>query len=311
MLAISIMVLSLVFSGCTLGVNNHTISPTPILASPTVTQPLLTPTLTSSPTESPEIPETLPPYDRMNMGSAGTLTGNVVLINIFLSDEESYLNDEERQEVMDRLDEMAEWFYYQIEKYDKELNIIYNLDDLSIDYHSDSILIPRPGAGSEYDSTWGFDVMYEVYTSYDIGSLLERYNADNYAFIMHINKPGRSYAQPISYEYRDWFAYKYGELTPEFCVIFNRNRLTLRETVPHTYAHEVLHLFGAIDLYYPNNPLDERFQLALEYAPDEIMRRLHDDISRNTISNLTAYLIGWTDHLEERYKVFIEEYKLG
>lgn len=63
--------------------------------------------------------------------------------------------------------------------------------------------------------------------------------------------------------------------------------------------HEMLHLFGAVDLYFP-----AAFeQTAMEYFPDSIM--LNTAGSR-TVDNLTAYSIGWTDRLDEKAVLFLQ-----
>ena len=63
-------------------------------------------------------------------------------------------------------------------------------------------------------------------------------------------------------------------------------------------AHEVLHLFGAVDLYpnytYPNFNFNE---LGSTY-PNEIMRIQHKPIDKLMISPITQYFIGWQDTLD-------------
>ena len=56
-------------------------------------------------------------------------------------------------------------------------------------------------------------------------------------------------------------------------------------------AHELLHLFGAEDLY--GQP--QREKLALAQYEKDIMLWTESFINRNTIGDFTAYCIGWTD----------------
>lgn len=58
----------------------------------------------------------------------------------------------------------------------------------------------------------------------------------------------------------------------------------------HTIAHELLHQFGAVDLYYPAEVLKTVQQMGY----DSIMAA-H---SSTHIDSLTAYLIGWTDEID-------------
>ncbi|MBR5447015.1 MAG: hypothetical protein IKV40_01185 [Clostridia bacterium] len=75
-------------------------------------------------------------------------------------------------------------------------------------------------------------------------------------------------------------------------------RVTLYEYDDHTIAHEILHLFGAEDFYYP----DEVKETADRILGDSIM-------SGNTlvVDPLTAYLVGWTDLLSDNALEFLEE----
>lgn len=64
--------------------------------------------------------------------------------------------------------------------------------------------------------------------------------------------------------------------------------------------HEILHLFGAVDLYFP-----EAFnQAAKVLYPDSIMV---STVGKRTIDSLTAYSIGWTDEWDTNARLFLEE----
>ena len=72
------------------------------------------------------------------------------------------------------------------------------------------------------------------------------------------------------------------------------------EEEPAVYAHEILHIFGAHDLYrgeeYSRAVTD---YIAANY-PDEIMRSVAGEgrISEQ-ISRITAYHLGWIDEIPE------------
>lgn len=74
------------------------------------------------------------------------------------------------------------------------------------------------------------------------------------------------------------FAVSGGEC--EYCVLFDR---------PGSFRHELYHLFGAKDFYYPEVVADH----ARAFLPGSVML---DSESINAVTDpLTAYLIGWTD----------------
>ena len=67
--------------------------------------------------------------------------------------------------------------------------------------------------------------------------------------------------------------------------------------------HEMLHLFGADDLYDPYVE-GEKLALIEEYCPYELMRYIPDDIQETSLSPLTRFLIGWENRLDDQFAVF-------
>jgi hypothetical protein len=113
--------------------------------------------------------------------------------------------------------------------------------------------------------------------------------------ILHVLKAGRSYALP-SVINRDQ--------KMERVVMFMRRRhlksgLSVDEEqasilvpeYPASYVHEILHLFGAQDLYKPEA---RRLAAAIRY-PDEVMLRSSRPLSSVDVSAYTAYYVGWSD----------------
>lgn len=80
--------------------------------------------------------------------------------------------------------------------------------------------------------------------------------------------------------------------------LFAEHSIITSKNVP-VIAHEVLHLFGAVDLYpnytYPNFNF---YELSQAY-PNEIMRIQHKPVEKLIISPITEYLIGWQDTLSK------------
>jgi hypothetical protein len=119
---------------------------------------------------------------------------------------------------------------------------------------------------------------------------------DEQLAILHVMKPGRSYALP-SVASRDAGVERvvmfqryveiqyYGEESPaEDAGIVVSER-------PSAFVHEVLHVFGAQDMYIP----EARRLVAAERYPDEVMLRGHGPLRDLSISEYTAYHIGWSD----------------
>lgn len=72
---------------------------------------------------------------------------------------------------------------------------------------------------------------------------------------------------------------------------------------PSVIAHELLHLFGAIDLYLgpwdSNRKVRRKKVWAMKEFPNEIMAFAYRNIDSLEISDLTKYLIGWQNSLNE------------
>jgi hypothetical protein len=78
---------------------------------------------------------------------------------------------------------------------------------------------------------------------------------------------------------------------------------------PSEIAHNLLHLYGAADMYrtiYRQN--DKKIKFLESEFPDEIMR---DPYGKNIwsleISSYTKYLIGWTNEIDYRYEAYLTD----
>lgn len=89
--------------------------------------------------------------------------------------------------------------------------------------------------------------------------------------------------------FRD-FAHSGSSLDGEYVV--------LSENADSLY-HELCHLYGAKDFYYP----DEVLELATQYFPDSLMAFSND----GSVDELTAYLIGWSDTLTANAEAFLRD----
>ena len=104
------------------------------------------------------------------------------------------------------------------------------------------------------------------------------YNAKEAPVFFCVNYSGRSFG--IDWNRGDFF--EYGVLFAEAA----------------DYRHELNHLFGAIDFYYPA----EVVALSDQYLPNSIMSGGDVQVT----DSLTAYLIGWTDQVSVQAKAFID-----
>ncbi|BDY05258.1 hypothetical protein [Ferrimonas sp. YFM] len=110
------------------------------------------------------------------------------------------------------------------------------------------------------------------------------------ALVFHSNGEARSFALSCrSKEQAPRCHYEYAMLT-EKMVPGARHSF-----VPQVQAHEMLHLFGAADLY--------RIRNARDYAVTDIMNYYSDTLGHATIEPITAWSIGWAEAPNAPFKI--------
>lgn len=132
----------------------------------------------------------------------------------------------------------------------------------------------------------GFDDGWDMYRY-----LQDFTGTDQVAMLFFLNKPGRSYT--IRDQHRD------GREELEFSVIFESYPGFSTSATSATIAHELLHLFGAEDYYDPYGDYPRRKALAESQIPDDIMLVTYYNVKDNTLSQATAFTVGWTDQVPE------------
>ena len=127
----------------------------------------------------------------------------------------------------------------------------------------------------------------------------KEFKGNQVVIIFHVNKKGTSYnltysegINPIYYAERVVMFYKYENGVPTYAA---------------SYAHEILHSFGAGELYFPYDSSEERREIAKRYFPNDVMFRVDYKINNRTIGEYTAYRIGWLQVLNQNYQVFEDE----
>ncbi len=234
-----------------------------------------------------ETPEILSSYD---LGYAGTLEGKTVIISLFADSQYLRWTREEEEKTLPVLASALSYLTEEAKKAGKEVSFIYDWREEEDLYHTARVFFPFDKEGKFIDyldlrtQSW---VKHKV--SYD--DLLAEYEADNILMIIYFPDEDRSYA--VCYD---------GEDIPEETMIMFKNANAA------TYAHEMLHLFGAHDLYEDGGYPEEYLQYVKKTYPKEVMLTVKEkDLLKITkiISPITAYHIGWREDLPE-----LEEYPL-
>ncbi len=207
-------------------------------------------------------------------GSCAFLRGDVLLNVVFVNDSESVWTENDKQEVRNGHIEAAKLTKADAQKYGVNIN-------MQIEYREANV----SGTFSVKDYTeWAEKALksagFKDKKSVNI-ALEKKYKVDEAPILLYVNRPGRSFA--VRYSGSEGVEY----------AIFYRDAIDFR--------HELYHLFGAEDFYYP-----EQIKLiAKKYFQNSIMLTSENAV----VDDLTAYLLGWTDTLSETANNFLEETK--
>ena len=274
--------------------------------------PKVTPTPAPTPTPRPTIALPTPsPTPRLyngwelfsERGSANDLDGTTVVLSIFVSDEGNSWtwdvnNGRDNILAYDSLKSLGiacNWISKEAKRYGANAVFYYDwsvYNDLFYEVQLEGYVSSQYAAGV-YSTVAGW-----IHRSIDSADLLRRYGADNIVYLLFINQPTDSMAVSDSFNQsngKQLFAY-------EFCRLYIYN--AGNEISPAGIAHEMLHCFGAKDLYYANYGITQEYVDYLErLGTNDIMRitwelntgrHLYDSIS-NELSQIDAYYLGMID----------------
>lgn len=229
------------------------------------------------------------------MGSVGLITQPTALYSVYLDFEENAWTQEDREFQAGQLSLALDWLREQGKEYGADLNLTTQQEDPALacqaSYNGpigdgESPLI------SEFDR-WAQEVCRQ---------LSEKSDQERVGVLFFLPATGQSYTVVYKPEYGNDYYYEYS-------VIFQYRPHTLENQWPGpaVLAHEILHLFGAVDLYPGQQSLSQELaeQVTQRY-PDEIMYTVYQEgktVSLEEItqqlSPFTAYRVGLTRDLED------------
>lgn len=228
------------------------------------------------------------PRSSYGLGSAEYLEGRNLLYSLFVDTPRSTWSNEEKETTLRNLNRAALYIEETAQEYGQETELI-------CDWQENENLTGRASVDFEIADDKDFldqmdkeiGIWVESLVNYE--GLKEEYDAEGIALLIFVNNPGTSYA--IVYDGTD---------NPKESVVF------FAKEPPAVYAHEILHLFGAHDLYQDAEYSKEITDYIQEIYPTEIMRtvtgrggEIFEEAIVNTVSPVTAYHLGWIDEIEE------------
>lgn len=233
--------------------------------------------------------------DKIWKGSSRKLMGDCVVLSVFVSDaDEHKWTSDDKTKTLEILDEAIEWLAAQAEPYGVEFSFECECLNPNKDIRLDDIpawasdIATKTQAFDEIMEQLGYDNATAFYES-----IKEQYDGYNIAVLFFMNKEERSYMHSIAIEHPDEFL--------EVNVNFKSPHTKLARV--GTVAHELLHAFTAQDLYnVAGTPEGEAaWKRAVARFPKEIMHYSSYDVEENTLSEFTAFLVGWHDEPKKWY----------
>lgn len=171
-----------------------------------------------------------PDFDTgMDEGSAGSLTGRCLIVNVFLSDPESGWSGEEVSRVLEMLGEGTAFLNASAAAEGVELSLTCTGEADSLYFRTETVL---PSDYMDFGWTGGiFDGGLEPFVRRSVD--IDAY--DGYCVMLHVNKQGRSYALSCNSAYYDYRLY-----AAERCVMYytGRRYLRIRAEREHVYARD-------------------------------------------------------------------------
>lgn len=206
-----------------------------------------------------------------NMGPNGKLRGNICALVVFVSTPMYPWTESDISKYTGTMYDNLNAISDQAAKYGVSVKLDWKYWQVDLDH--------EPKAWPDTDWEWYWQLLREFFVKDSMVELQSYWESnlgyDDTPFIFVFNAPGRSYC------------YEYGtcDTVEEFAIVYYA-----QPNLQH-YAtmHEMLHLYGAADLYDYHNEGIQR--ITDSYFPRTVMR----DSTKTDVDAFTAYLIGWTN----------------
>ena len=230
----------------------------------------------------------------IGQGSAHKLEGDVYVLNFFVGTPDAPADAALARSCLDDLAKAEAWLERQAARFGKRLHFTgasYGMNG--------ELTLPRESIPDDpgIPNAWFFpETVYRKQGFRDGWDVSEYINWElsdcaQWISIVHCNIRGRSFACPASQELISCNEKKF---FLESCVVFRYDSWPpYRPTTAATYAHEILHLFGASDLY-ARNPAEKKDEARFRRRyPDSIMLGSRESLQESTVDEVTAWLVGW------------------
>ena len=252
--------------------------------------------------------------ERYPHGSAGRLEGTIAVVSIFADDQfgtwdaTDQKNRARNSRAYYDLRLACDFLTTESAKYDKTVSFLWDwMEHSELYYEADLKAVNLANVLYDYGT---IDQMIWTFIEQNVDSegIRKRYQADSVIYMVYANSPADMNGPSCTRNFYLGMEYPY-----EICYIqMNQND---RETPPSVFAHEMLHTFGAPDIYWTDIYTNYRLEYGItkDYVKqinknglNDIMRITWDPKTGNylyhsiaqEITDITAYYVGLTDESE-------------
>ena len=238
---------------------------------------------------------------RYDVGSCRQLEGSPYVLFLFLDDDVSSWSEEGVLSYLDRLCMPAlEYMEDYAHHYGAQLDFRYGY--YATYGHPDRPVKYNGVIDTFNEGTTSKDILDQAARALGFDSkehmherLMDYSGQDQIAYVVMLNKGGRSYSHCYARGASRAADSGAKDYMLEYSVIYTGFTDTSYDSASDTVCHEMLHLFGAEDYYYP----ESRENLARQVYPKDIMLCAMSDLQYFELGEFTAHCIGWVDEAPE------------
>lgn len=216
-----------------------------------------------------------------NKGLAKTMTDNITIAYVYINDANNAKWTGKRRLVNQAsIDKVLAWYKREASPYDIDsLNFKVRYFVMHSPKGIEKSWLRQHGTFSYLANAFIQQSPYADFTQF-IKAMKAGNKHQEVALVFHSNYQGRSYALRCRHNTND------NHCPAEYAMITeNLSKKKHAWLIPQVQAHELLHLFGADDLYNINS--------AQNYAVTDIMNYYSSDLIYSSIDPITAWAIGW------------------
>ena len=226
----------------------------------------------------PNLPSSLKNNVYLNskdQGISATFTGKVLITTVFVSDKNTNWTKAEMDKIKAGHKTMTDAIYKEAKAWGVNLELI-------LEYRTASVT--QNLATADHNDWYKSALKSAGLTETASTDLENERKVKEAPIFFYLDLTGRAFASSMQGK----------SSRPEYAVFYNADPGAVN------YRHELYHLFGAKDFYYP----EAVEALGKKYFSNSVMLSAALDAETDP---LTAYLIGWTDKLSADAKTFLEE----